>query len=254
MNFKLLFIIISILLFGCGYDKFENEPVLDECSLMPNASLNIFYENYYGTHIDIKEDIIFRGRVTATDISGNFYRTFVVQDQTGAMEVNVGIFDLHNIYPLGEQVIIKAEGLTISQWSGVFQLGRTVNDWSNYKVEPLGLRVVADRHIFRTNDNLEVEPKLVTIKGLNEQMCGLLVRLDNIECDNKGANWGEKVRILRDKNGDVLVSQVSDYVNFADQIVPEGWFSITGILYRVNYEGNNLYAIKPRDYDDIKEN
>ncbi len=66
---------------------------------------------------------VIRGSVTANDLSGNFYRSFVVEQDGFAVEVLEGSRSLASRYAEGAVVVISLEGLWMARSSGVLQVG-----------------------------------------------------------------------------------------------------------------------------------
>lgn len=66
------------------------------------------------------------GNVTTSDREGNFFRSFFIEDETGAVEIRAGLYDLHAVYRLGQQVTVVADSLTLGLTGGVLQLGLPV--------------------------------------------------------------------------------------------------------------------------------
>ena len=46
----------------------------------------------------IKDDIVIAGKVSTSDRTGNFYRSFYIQDETGGIEIKIGKTGLYNDY------------------------------------------------------------------------------------------------------------------------------------------------------------
>ncbi len=119
-------IAILLLIFcdGCGYDRFEDLPDTEERSTAEsNASLSMLMERYYGDRTVITDDLVLSGMISANDESGNFYRSFVVEDESGAVEVCAGFYDVYRFYPKGHRVTIHAVGLALGCYYGVIQMG-----------------------------------------------------------------------------------------------------------------------------------
>lgn len=170
----------------------------------------------------INNDIVIKGQVTSSDQSGNMYRSFYIQDATGAIEIKIGKTGLYNDYKPGQWVYIKCEGLTLGGYRGMVNLGYKATD-EKYETSYLDVQKLIDHHIFRGRIDEPVKPvemkpedmmdasnsiynewygKLVTIKGLvydNETFT--LVYLDpdgdredysgnGMFLDESGGTWG----------------------------------------------------------------
>ena len=54
-----------------------------------------------GTPVLITDDLVIGGQVVSSDQSGNLYRSFYIQDATGAIEIKIGKSSLYSDYKLG---------------------------------------------------------------------------------------------------------------------------------------------------------
>ncbi|MEZ5198727.1 MAG: DUF5689 domain-containing protein [Bacteroidales bacterium] len=49
--------------------------------------------------------------VVANDESGNYYKTVVIQDDDGGIELKINDYDLYQTYPEGMEIYIKCKDL-----------------------------------------------------------------------------------------------------------------------------------------------
>ena len=263
MRTKILFLAVVVLLGACGYDKLEIGPEANDGDrTLPNFRLGDLRDSYRGTPIRMEENVVLAGYVTASDRSGNFYRTFFLEDGTGAVEIMAGFYDLHNIYHMGQRIVIRAGGLTLGADRGVMQLGLAAESGSSYQTDYFGHRLVADRYLFRDSVFCDMTPCVVRLSELSESLCGRLVRIENVEADTPGECWDGGVssfgspltgyRCFRDMAGDSIYVETSGYAVFADHAVPGGRVSLTGVLLRGKYEGIDCYMLKCREEDDVE--
>lgn len=66
------------------------------------------------------------------DRSGNYYKTLVIQDATGGIEVKFDGY-LYNQFPVGRQVYIKCKGLVLTDYAGLTQLAGSVVEENGQK-------------------------------------------------------------------------------------------------------------------------
>ncbi len=254
--------ICSLLMVGCGYDDFSAEDwQAEELRVMPNSDISLLRSHYAGGQVTIPDNIVIEGRVTANDRSGNFYRSIIIEDGTGAVELLIDLYDLHNIYRRGQRIVVCAEGLAMGSSGGVLQIGRHINPWSTYRVEGFSLRAEADRYILRDVTVKEKVPVVVTTDELSEGMCGRLVRVNNLTlspAESSTDGWAESVdenpysnysvRFFHTSQGDSIAVVTSSYADFAERPIPEEPLSLSGILLYGPYGSSaNRFAIKLRD-------
>ncbi len=261
-SFVALLAAIIFAMVGCGYDDFSADdwsPV--EVGTIPNSDISLLLTHYSGGQTIIPDNVVIEGRVTANDRSGNFYRSVIIEDRTGAVELLIDLYDLHNIYRRGQRVVVRAEGLAMGSSGGVLQIGRHVNPWSSYRVEGFSSRAEVDRYVYRDSQVDEVLPTVVTTDRLNTQMCGQLVRLNNLTLspsESGAAGWAESpeenpysnysVRFFHTEQGDSIAVVTSAYADFAHLSIPEDPLSLSGILLYGPYGSSvSRFALKLRD-------
>lgn len=264
MRLKYWFIAVSAMLLGaCGYDKLEIGPEENDGDrTLPNLRIGDLRGFYKGKPLRVNRNIVVAGYVTATDRSRNFYRTFLIEDETGAVEIRAGLYDLHNIYHEGQRVVVRAEGLTLGADREVMQLGLAAPAGSSWQTGYFGHRLVMDRYISRDSVVRVPDPLPVGLSGLSCDLCGRLVRIENLTADTPGESWGGGLssvgtpqtgyRCFRDADGDSIYVETSGYASFADHAVPGGELSVTGILFRGKRFGNDCYMLKFREENDVE--
>ena len=62
--------------------------------------------------------------ITANDESGNIFKKIYLQDETGAIEMEVDQNSVYNYYPVGQTVYIDLKGLSLAMYGDELQLGR----------------------------------------------------------------------------------------------------------------------------------
>ena len=125
--YRLISCCLLLLLAGCvsknGFDRDDGEsPGGDPVSVAYLKSL------YRGYPLRVTDDVELRVVVTANDAYGAFRNTLVVQDATGGIEVKVGGRDLFTVFPVGQSVRIRCQGLVLGDYGGVVSLGAASDD------------------------------------------------------------------------------------------------------------------------------
>ncbi len=68
-------------------------------------------------------DIYIHGYVVSSDEGGNFFKSIVIQDATGGIELRLDKTGLYNEYPVGQEVFVDCRGLLIGDYGNYPQLG-----------------------------------------------------------------------------------------------------------------------------------
>lgn len=251
----------AILLGGvsCGYDDHQAPPL----SLADEQS-NCFIGHLH--HLvemgPFGQEVTICGRVTANDHSGNFFRSIVVEDSTGAVELRLDSYELSSLYPVGSTVVADLSGLAANYYDGVLQVGRCRYEWDDYSVEPVATRREIARRVRVARGVEELWPEVVSVADLKGEMCGRLVRVEDLRCAEEQSEerleWGESNygsscdRLFVTTQGDSLLVRTSIYADFASAFVPEREVAITGVLYQDRYEGRDMFVLKMRGLEDVE--
>lgn len=224
-----------------------------------NVSLMELRSAITDTELHIDHELTAGGYITSCDRANNFYRTFTFQDQTAGAEVMAGIYDLHNIYPLGYYITVNLRGCTLALHNGVLQIGRRAKAYSNYPTDYFSSRVLLDQHVTTYDIGQTVSPAQYTIPSLELEMCGTLIRIDDLSlCSNlfhdvwqvnTDGRWSG-YNIFCDSEGNRLAVHTSEYATYAQHHIPDHRLSITGILQHGALNGTEYFFIKMRNEKD----
>lgn len=188
---KILYLLTALLALLAFQSCEEWEPVFgnqgdpeDETlvTLTPNitiADLKALYtKDGYPVHLE--EDYIIGGQVISSDASGNVYRTLYIQDETGGIEVKIGLTGLYNDYKLGQWIYVKCEGLTLGNYQGMLQIG--VDDpTGSYETAYLDVKSLVNAHVFKGAKADPVEPVTLQESDLKKSVNhGRYVTLNNL--------------------------------------------------------------------------
>lgn len=259
----ILIICAAVLLCGC-YNS-TRLPDDADLGLNPNMPIAELRDLWRGKTLTIDEEYIIGGRVTSSDVAGNFYQTFTITDGERAAEIMAGMRDLHNSYPLGCYVSVSLDGCAVGVERGVLQIGLMPASYSSYAVDYFYSRAVIDKYVVRSGDVAEVSARTLDFEGLDESLCGMLVRIEglrylpevpeNLETPEtptaEPAIWSG-YRAFADAEGNVVYTYTSDYANFATDEVPTVTCDITGILQygEVGGVSGECFILKMRSKDD----
>lgn len=247
-----LCIAVVVLFVGC-YNNFTEKDFNGGLPLRTTTIANLKAQCSEGYTI-IDKHIVCVGQVVSSDQEGNFYRSLFVEDETGAVEVLVGIYDSYSHYPLGTSVALKLNGCAAEYRDGVLQVGLPKNSYDRYLRE-FESQVLLDKHILRGNTS-PATPHECEVATIEASQCGCLIRIDNLRhapltdevCDNITGYH----RFVTPDNSDIYCS-VSEYAKFATMAIPEGDIAIVGIL---KYESisevvGEKFVLYPRSRGDL---
>lgn len=258
----LLIIAALLLLNGCIKEEFDKPPVLIPKVDFP-ATLSILElkSAYSGTSVDLIGDTILiagmpvanpviQGIVVGNDESGNLYKTLIIQDHSGGIELKIDKTGLYNEYRLGQRIFIKCKGLYLGNYGTLVQLGYIYQGGIGRIPD-----IMIKDHLFRDSlPGLAPVPAITTIGGLSTNILSTLVRFDSVFFDDgdAGLEFAPQTadatnRNLFDKNGNVIIVRTSKYANFAASPIPAGIGSVVGVLSKFN----NDWQLYIRDAKDL---
>ena len=216
------------------------------------ATIRQLREKFAGTTFPVTGDIVVSGRVTTSDYDENFYRTFCIEEDGAGIEVMAGIDHLHNDFPEGCQVTLRLRGLALGESHGVLQAGRMPAAGSGFATDYIGSKAALDAAVTRNGEALEpIAPTLLSPGELTPERCGTLVRIGALSYtpeDLTPGTWAGYKRFT-DDTGAAVYTYVRSYARFADDEVPVGRCTLTGIL-QYDATGEGRYILKLRDEND----
>ena len=163
----------------------------------------------------IEDEVIIKGVVVADDRSGNFYQNFILQDETGGIEVRHSIANAYNFFPIGREIFIKCKGLVLGNNNGITQLGGYT--YSENGAIRLGNIVNTSASIFRGKKGVEPAPKVKALNALTAGDISTLVKFENVEfapvdtAEYYADAAGQRTlnRTLQDCNGNTITVRTS---------------------------------------------
>lgn len=258
---RLLLAILCFVLVGC-YNA-SDEPRIETNFPLKTTTIANLKKQIVGTHASlIEEDVVVVGRVISSDRDMNFYRSIVVDDGTAAVEVMMGITPLAAAYPEGLKVALRLEGCYIAYQRGIAVVGTLAEEYDAYVVDYLASPEAVDRVVVRST-NVEVQsPRAIAMSELTKSDCGRLVRVDGVHLvastsvvEDEGdvmedARW-RGYSLFKNIAGDSIAVYTRDYARFANDAIPHGELSLSGIMEWTKYDGGNeCYLIKMRYAED----
>ena len=265
--------IAALVITGCVHDDKYNEPNLDDyqcrtASYYTNSQNG--YEKWTLTQLKLQTQSVsitkkayVEAYVSSSDETGNIYKTLYVQDSpenpTEGLTISLDAVSLYTKFPQGSKVYIDVQGLAITTYGGVKQLG---------KITPLGTRVPekeVNMHIFRDCDvRVNIIPKVMTLTEMvsaNDNLIGCLIKINNVEFDGRALctpyapnsvtvdkTIGEGWNSSTNKYLKTAVVRNSGYASFASQIIPGGKGSMVAIFSKFN-STYQMYLNRVTDVD-----
>ncbi|MFR9648858.1 MAG: DUF5689 domain-containing protein [Rikenellaceae bacterium] len=249
-------VMLSLVVVSC-YNSFDTTPSTDADIAEANITISDLHTLYDTFSVRaINYDYIIRGRVTANDVGGNMYGSFIVESGGYAIEILDGLTSSHVRHSLGATVVIYLEGLAMSRYAGVLQVGLPAEDYSYYSLNYLTSQALVDEHIYIEKYGDPAKVDTYEYSELNERMCGVVISLSNLtpiyDDDEVGqvVRWGG-YRPFSTANGEVIYTYTSTYADFAYQELSGTTYQISGVLQWGSVGSSDCFILKPRCSDDL---
>lgn len=235
-------LIASLALFACERDY--DAPLLTEpeyTGLAANITISeLRTENAAATQdvpIIITQDQVLKAVITGNDESGNIFKKIYLQDETGAIEMEVDQSSVYNYYPVGQTVYVDLNGLSISVYGDEQQLGHPEGYLFRTPWEDFEKHVSKDGWANPENAKPVVIDDISTINAAPDNYKFKLVQFTGVTFQNGGKGifapedgYGEEN--ITDSHGNTIMIRTSNYASFAGNKLPEGKGNVTGILGR----------------------
>ena len=217
----------------------------------------------------IDKDIMLKGVITGNDISGNLYNEVSLEDETGALLVCINASGLYGYLPVGTEILIDLNGLYVGGYGKQAEIGGVYTNlktgatsvgkmdrstWNeHFKILNPGEAdastvVPTEFDLSKLGDASYLEAnagRLMTIKSVKFASAnGKTVWAANDETTNQSLTNASTGKMI---NSSQLVVRTSGYARFANAVLPDGTYDITGIFTRYN----NVWQILVRNTDDL---
>ena len=200
-------------------------------------SLKAYHEVSGGFDL-ITEDLVISGTVIMDDRSGNYYKTIVIQDSTGGIEVKFSNGFIYNRYPIGRKIYIRCKGLMLTDCNNLIQLvGGVV--YENGQPSDIGITENQERtQIVKGFLGAPPVPKVVSVSQLNATMVSTLITLEGMQFTkaDTAQTWADAVglnslnRTAQNCGNSTILVRTSGFSDFAFEKTPVGKGTITGVL------------------------
>lgn len=250
-----------------GNNSLREKNVISIADLKTQFATIINSDNGYK---QIEKDMMIKAVVTGNDVSGNIYNQVSVQDASGAIIIAINGSGLSGYLPVGQEILVNLKGLYIGSYKKLPQIGGVNTKLSDGS---LGMgkieRAIWNEHFKILNpgeaDASMVVPEEFDLTKLTDAAymdanVGKLMTLKKVKfASANGTNvWAPddtntSLELIDAETGNRinknnLVVRNSGYSKFANEVVPQGVFDITGIFTRYN----NTWQIVLRNTDDLK--
>ena len=231
---------------ACGATKPDYSEIPDDDSESGLVSIAYLKSRCKGLSTNINDDISIRGTVVANDLFGEFYKTLVLVDESGGVEVSIDRERLCVDFPLYANVSVTCNGLAVGRVGGKVVLG--AKPTGEFTTDRIADGDVSKYLLWQSGDITAVAPRKVRIADLGVENVSDYLLFEGVRFadDEVGRKWCEESegayvetdRHMIDKDGNTLIVRVSPYCEYAGERIPAGTGSLCGI---VDYSGDQFF-------------
>jgi Family of unknown function (DUF5689) len=247
-KFGIALALFACVFFSCVKTEFDEPPITGSpVDIKANITIKELKQLHttLGGLDKIADEKIIEGVVVMDDRSGNFYKTIVMQDASGGIEVKFNDGYLYNQFPIGRTVYINCKGMLLGDYGGITQLNGGTKEEAGV-LSAVGITEAQVRtQVFKgLVSATPPEPRIITLADVtNPDYLSTLVKFENAQfigadTDKTYADAASKLtlnRTIEDCGGSAnIVVRTSGYADFAAEKTPTKSGTITGVLSTYN--------------------
>lgn len=235
-------LIISLLFAACATaTKPQYEEIPDDNPEEGLVSIQYLKSLANGRSTTINKDIYIEGFIIANDWLGEFYKTVIVADQSGGIEIEIDKKLLYLTVPMHAQIAISCNGLALGRVGSKVALG--AKPTGEYATD----RISADeigRYIKISNNYEMPDPIELTIDKLSAEHISQFVCIRNLRIidEEYGKTWCDPDKIadddrfltytdrhFTDDDGNILTVRTLDRCEYGGEAIPHGKVTLAGV-------------------------
>ena len=261
MRYLLIIGFFALGLFSCVDRDFDAPPAIERedvtipaDQIITIAELIAMRDGEEFTPIQI--DMYISATIVADDQSGNFFKSLVLQDETGGISLLLDDVELWNRYFVGNRLFVHLERIWLGEFAELPQIGFEpfLDDDNRFSMARIPAAEISDVALLGAFVGAPT-PNTRSINELSSDDLNTLVILENVEFNSgsAGAPFADAVGLnavnhtLEDCDGNNIIVRTSGFADFANTLTPGGNGTLTAIYSIFNNDKQLLI----RDLDDV---
>lgn len=247
-------------LIGCANsDEYDAPDLSNECvTLSKTKEVSDITSIATATATAYIADDVIEAYVTSSDEGGNFYKSisFVSTDGTVGFSMPVDNYNLFNEFEPGRKVSVKMLNRYYNLQHSATVIGSLYQDGVG-RVSGVEYKDVILRSCDKVYENTLVNNLSIAL-AKNNQMLNKLIEFDNVQFTDASAGkkyydpsvnsiGGATNHLITDVEGNTIIVRVSEYADFAGDIIPNGSGKVRGVLTKFN----NDFQFMIRTINDV---
>ncbi|WP_298782131.1 DUF5689 domain-containing protein [uncultured Polaribacter sp.] len=216
--------------------------------------------------LKITSNIIVKGYVVSSDLEGNFFKEFYMQDTpedpTAGIKVVLNLTSNYNKYNFGREVYILLKDLYIGETNsgdGVTAIGGKISPTDVSEIESVSLNQL-ENHFFRSNTTETIIPKSVSLAAVNASDIGTYITVENVlfPTNLEGQSYVDptedfdthrKIQSCQTLGYADLLLETSSFASFANNTLPTGGGYINAVVS--NDFGGDFLVLVLNSVEDV---
>lgn len=193
----------------------------------------------------ISDDISIEGYVIANDLFGEYYKSIIISDHSGGIEIGVDIRNTSVRFPISARIVVQCSGLTLGNYGGRLMLGTMPE--REYTVDRIAESDIERYMLIDCSAPVAIEPATITITDLSPALIGNYVRIDDLSFEQaSGLAWCESdpitgkpittQRTAYDSRGNAIAVRIIAECDYHNEVIPAGRGTLFGVVEYFNSE------------------
>ncbi len=255
-NIKLLplLLLLCVTAFqSCVKNEFDEPPAQPPSSLVATTTLAELKASILDQFETIETDVIIEGVVVSSDAAGNIYKELYIQDGTGGAVLALDVNELNAFFEVGQTIFVKLNGLVVEDDDGMLSIGSGIIQSGNFPQLARMPQEIAEEVIEKGVKQETVEPTVITLEQINDDLTGTLIQLTDVQFTNgfagvPYATEGLSVNtFIENCSGSSIIVRNSGFSSFYTELTPLGKGTLTAVLSK--FAGD--YQLFIRDQNDV---
>lgn len=192
-----------------------------------------------GVSTTINHDLSIEGYVVVNDLFGEYYKSIVLCDDSGGIEISIDSRKTAQLFPVGARVVVHCSSLALGDYGGAMVLG--ARPTGEYIVDRIAEDDI-DRYFVIDRENAKnIEPQRVSLAELTSAHINNYVAIHDVSFgEQAGLSWcerdvatGEYIttdRLLYDNQGNSIVVRTDGHCLYAFEPIPAGYGAVMAVV------------------------
>ena len=191
----------------------------------------------------IADDIAIEGYILANDLFGEFYKSIILCDDSGGIEILVDTENSAVEFPVFTHLTVFCSSLYIGNYGGKIELG--TKPTGAYNINHIAKSDFTRFFKLDKTNIKDIKAQRVTIDAITPRHSGNYIRLEDVTFGTQaGMTWCDTApenghpitteRTISDRDGNTLVVRVLSHYAYGNKKIPSGYGTIQGVVEYFN--------------------